>query len=71
MDPHHREIILKWIIKKQNGKILPVLLAQYKGDWWALINKITDIWAPPNGMDFFTSWAAVSFITRIPLHKIN
>jgi hypothetical protein len=32
-----------------------IFLAQNKGDWWAVMKKITDIWASPNGMDFFTS----------------
>lgn len=32
-----------------------VFLAQNKGDRWALMNKITDILAPSNDMDFFTS----------------
>jgi hypothetical protein len=40
------EIILKWILKKCDGDMDWIELAQDRNRWWALVNEVMNLWFP-------------------------
>jgi hypothetical protein len=64
------EIILKWIIKKWDGGMDWIDVAQDKDRWRALVSAVMNLRVPQNAGNFLASWGPVSFSRRTVLHGV-
>ena len=59
------------LLEVELGGIEWIDLTQERDRWWALVNAITNLWAPYNVGNFLTSWEPVNFSRGSLIPDVN